>query len=52
MTRQLKDFDWDEVRDALEALLADLEENEPHAKNTIREIQNVLASIPDASEFE
>lgn len=43
----LMSHDWDAVREALYALQADTEENEPYAVSFIAAIQQVLDGLPD-----
>lgn len=43
----LQKHDWDLVRDALYALMADTEENEPAAVNFLNAIEQLLAGLPE-----
>lgn len=44
---ELQKHDWEKVSDALYALMADTEENEPHAVNLIAALETVIASLPE-----
>lgn len=44
---QLQEHDWDDVRDALEALEEYLEENEPQAKAAIAAVKRTLFALPE-----
>lgn len=50
--KDLKDFDWGEIRDALETLLSFSEENEPTAVNFHKEIQGTLDGMPTNDDFD
>jgi hypothetical protein len=50
--KNVADFDWDEIRDALSAYVSYLEENEPHAVNSISTFQRAADECPSAEEFE
>ena len=39
--------DWAAVTDALHALQADTEENEPHAVNLLAALEEVIVSLPE-----
>ena len=43
----LQKHDWDEIREALYDLQIHTEENEPHAVNFLRAIEEVLNGLPE-----
>ncbi|WP_395175561.1 hypothetical protein [Roseibium alexandrii] len=45
--KNVQDFDWDEIREALDVLLADCLENEPAAVNYHRAVQDTLDGLPE-----
>ncbi len=52
MMKDVKDYDWDEIRDAL-GLYADwLEENEPHAVNSINTFRRAADECPMSDDFD
>lgn len=52
MTKSLKEYDWDEIRDALMAYADYLQEADPYAVNAICHLRNAAESTPDAEEFD
>lgn len=52
MGKELKDYNWDEIRDALQQYADHLEKTAPHAVNTINTLRMAAESLPDAAEFE
>ena len=52
MGKDVKDYDWHEVRDALYAFAAHLEATEPHAKNTIALFTNAADKCPHPEDFQ
>jgi len=50
--KQLKDYNWDEIRDALYEYAAYVDKTEPHAVNTIAIFNNAADECPMQDDFE
>lgn len=48
--KALKDYNWEEIRDALEAFADHMEATEPAAINSINALRSAADSCADASE--
>lgn len=50
--KELKDYNWEEIRDALYAYAEHVQETEPHAVNTIAIFNNAADECPMQEDFE